>query len=216
MSPIRVNQSDEIKDLIAALAKAQAVMKPAIINKKNPFFKTMYADFTSCMDACRGPLSDNGLAIIQSCETINGELNLVTMLAHTSGQWLKSDYPIIPAKKDSQGIGAAMTYAKRYSLCGMIGIVADEDDDGNATVVNHHEEQKQPLKPSTVSFDQALELQNIFSECSPEIQKTFMGFMNKEMNFKSLSNVTIDKFDYLKKILIKKKSEVQNASANKD
>ena len=176
MSPIRVNQSDEIKDLIAALAKAQAVMKPAIINKKNPFFKTMYADFTSCMDACRGPLSDNGLAIIQSCETINGELNLVTMLAHTSGQWLKSDYPIIPAKKDSQGIGAAMTYAKRYSLCGMIGIVADEDDDGNATVVNHHEEQKQMPKPSTVSFDQALELQNIFSECSPEIQKTFMGW----------------------------------------
>src|SRR4051812_9977425 len=124
MNPeLKISHSPEIKEFVAALAKAQGVMKPAVFNRVNPHFKTRYADFTSCMDACRGPLSDNGLAPIQYCETIEGKLNLVTMLAHTSGQWMKSEFPLIPSKMDSQGIGSAMTYAKRYSLCGMVGIV---------------------------------------------------------------------------------------------
>ena len=133
---LKISHSDEIKDLVGALAKAQGVMKPAVFNRVNPHFKTRYADFTSCMDACRAPLSDNGIAAIQYCATIDGKLNLVTMLAHTSGQWMKSEFPLIAAKMDSQGIGSAMTYAKRYSLCGMVGIVADEegDDDGENAV----------------------------------------------------------------------------------
>ena len=134
MNEMKVNHSPEIKDLVAALAKAQSVMKPAVFNKGNPHFKSRYADFSSCMDACRIPLSENGLAPIQYCETIEGKLYLVTMLAHVSGQWMKSEFPLNPVKQDSQGIGSAMTYAKRYSLCGMIGIVADEDDDGEGSV----------------------------------------------------------------------------------
>ena len=133
---VKTSHSLEIKDFVSALAKAQGVMKPAVFNKVNPHFKTRYADFTSCMDACRQPLSDNGIAVMQYCETIEGKLNLVTMLAHVSGQWVKSEFPLIASKMDSQGIGSAMTYAKRYNLCGMVGIVADEDvdDDGEASV----------------------------------------------------------------------------------
>lgn len=150
---LKISHSAEIKDLVAALAKAQGVMKPAIYNRINPHFKSRYADFASCMDACRGPLSDNGLAPIQYCETIEGKLNLVTMLAHTSGQWMKSEFPLISAKMDSQGIGSAMTYAKRYSLCGMIGIVADEegDDDGESAIGRGRQEEplRQPPRPAT-------------------------------------------------------------------
>lgn len=133
---LKISHSTEIKDIVAALAKAQGVMKPAIFNRVNPHFKSRYADFSSCMDACRQPLSDNGIAVIQYCETIEGKLSLITMLAHISGQWMKSEFPLISAKMDSQGIGSAMTYAKRYSLCGMVGIVADEDgdDDGEASI----------------------------------------------------------------------------------
>lgn len=133
---IKISRSPEIKDLVSALAKAQGIMKPAVFNKVNPHFKSRYADFASCMDACRAPLSDHGIAVIQSCETVNDKLNLVTMLAHISGQWMKSEFPIVSSKMDSQGIGSAMTYAKRYSLCGMVGIVADEDadDDGEAAM----------------------------------------------------------------------------------
>lgn len=149
---LKISHSTEIKEFVAALAKAQGMMKPAVFNRVNPHFKTRYADFTSCMDACRVPLSENGLAPIQYCETIDGKLNLVTMLAHTSGQWMKSEFPLIPSKMDSQGIGSAMTYAKRYSLCGMVGIVADEegDDDGEAAVGRgkHEEPVRQPPRPT--------------------------------------------------------------------
>jgi len=150
---IRSNQSPEIKDLIASLAKAQGSMKPAVFNKTNPHFKSRYADFSSCMDACRQPLSENGLAVIQSCETIDGKLLLVTTLAHTSGQWIKSEFPIISAKMDSQGIGSAMTYAKRYSLCGMCGVVADEDvDDDGETAVGRGKTKTTP-KPEAETFE---------------------------------------------------------------
>lgn len=134
----KVSHSAEIKEFVAALAKAQGSMKPAVFNKINPHYKNKYADFSSCMDACRIPLSENGLAPIQYVETIEGKLYLITMIAHISGQWMKSEFPIVATKMDSQGIGSAMTYAKRYSLCGMIGIVADEDvsndDDGETAV----------------------------------------------------------------------------------
>jgi hypothetical protein len=133
---ISIRTSCEIKELVSALAKAQGEMKPAIFNRVNPHYKTRYADFTSCMDACRVPLSQNGLAVIQTPQTIEGKLVLITMLAHVSGQWMTAEFPILSQKMDSQGIGSAMTYAKRYSLCGMVGIVADEegDDDGNASI----------------------------------------------------------------------------------
>lgn len=131
------NHSESIKELTAALAKAQGGMKAAVFNKTNPHFRSKYADFSSCMEACRIPLSENGLAVVQYCDTINEKLYLITHLMHVSGEWIKSSFPLITAKMDSQGIGSAMTYAKRYSLCGMIGIVADEDtgdDDGEASV----------------------------------------------------------------------------------
>lgn len=128
-----MNQTEDIKELVSALSKAQGKMKPATFNKINPHFKNRYADFTSCMDAARSPLSENGLSILQYCEHYNEKLTLVTMLAHTSGQWIKSYFPLNPTKMDSQSIGSAMTYAKRYSLSAMLGIVSDEeDDDGEA------------------------------------------------------------------------------------
>lgn len=129
-----MNQTEDIKELVSALSKAQSKMEPAKFNRVNPHFKNRYADFTSCMDACRSPLAENGLAVMQYCETINDKLTLVTTLAHSSGQWIKSYFPLNPRNMDSQSIGSAMTYAKRYSLSAMLGIVSDEeeDDDGEA------------------------------------------------------------------------------------
>ncbi len=127
-----MNQSEAINELVTALAKAQGKMKPAVFNKVNPHFKNRYADFTAIMDACRLPLSDNGLSVMQYCETLGEKLMLVTMLAHTSGQWIKSQFPLTTTQNTSQAIGSAMTYGKRYCLSSMLGIVSDEDDDGEA------------------------------------------------------------------------------------
>lgn len=121
-------QSEQINDLAAALAKAQGAMSNAILNKINPHFKSKYADLAAILDAVRGPLSANGISIMQTIKANGDGMYLVTTLAHTSGQWIRSEYPL-PSTGRPQEIGSALTYARRYSLSAIAGIAADEDDD---------------------------------------------------------------------------------------
>lgn len=123
-------QSTELKDLAAALAKAQAEIKPALKDSDNPFFKSKYADLASVQSACMPHLTKNGLSVVQTIRHESNETMLVTILLHSSGQWMKSVAPVKPTKNDPQGLGSALTYMRRYSLASMVG-VAQEDDDGN-------------------------------------------------------------------------------------
>jgi hypothetical protein len=129
-------QSQTIGALALALAKAQAQFKPAIKDANNPFFKSKYVDLAGAIDASRDALIANDIAVIQTTDTIIGGLAtpitvLTTTLAHKSGEWISGSYPINPVKNDPQGVGSAITYARRYSLMAAIGLAA-EDDDGNA------------------------------------------------------------------------------------
>ncbi len=123
-------QSEQIGLLAAALVKAQAAMKPASMNKVNPHFRSKYADLASIIESLRKPLTDNGLAFTQTLFSLGGEIHLHTVLVHTSGQWLRSEYPL-PANATPQQMGSALTYARRYSLSAITGTAADEDDDGD-------------------------------------------------------------------------------------
>jgi hypothetical protein len=125
-----VMQSEAIDELAAALSKAQAVMTAAQKNKKNPHFKSDYADLASIIDAVRKPLTDNGLAFTQTIYSGEMGLFLETLLLHTSGHWLRSEYPLVQGTP--QQTGSSLTYARRYSLSSIAGIAADEDDDGAA------------------------------------------------------------------------------------
>jgi hypothetical protein len=122
-----------MKELATAMAKAQGQIKTALKDSKNPHFKSSYADLTSVWDACREALSKNGFSVIQRTDfEAGGEVWLETMLLHSSGEHVSSRYPLRPAKADPQGYGSAITYARRYCLAAIVGVVADEDDDGNA------------------------------------------------------------------------------------
>ncbi len=123
--------SPNIGKLAEALAKAQAEMLPAVKDKKNPFFKSNYADLSSVWDSIRKPLTNNGLSIVQLTKLAESGTVLSTVLAHSSGEWVRSDYPITAVKNDPQGLGSAVTYARRYALAAMVG-VCTEDDDGEA------------------------------------------------------------------------------------
>lgn len=127
-----MNTSEQINELATALAKAQGEITGALKESKNPFFKSSYADLASCWDACRGPLSKNGLAVIQvpQINATHGFL-LLTRLMHASGQWMESELPVHPKDDSPQSMGSALTYARRYALTAMVGI-AQIDDDGNA------------------------------------------------------------------------------------
>jgi len=125
--------STDIGKLSLALSKAQGKMTGAIKDSNNPFFKSSYADLQSVWDAIREPLSANELCIIQTTEKINGELSVITRLIHSSGQWVRSETPIMSAKKDAQGMGSGITYARRYALAAIAG-VAQKDDDNEAAM----------------------------------------------------------------------------------
>lgn len=124
-------QSENISELSKALATAQGLIGNAVKDAANPFFKSSYSSLASVREACQEHLSKAGIAVIQSPTYIGGAQYLCTTLAHSSGQWMRGFYPINPVKNDPQGVGSAITYARRYALAAMTG-VAPEDDDGNA------------------------------------------------------------------------------------
>jgi hypothetical protein len=131
-SVVTEDRSTTIGALAAALAKAQGAMESASKNARNPHFGSQYADFAAIWDACRGPLSANGLAIIQRVTNDARAVQVTTMLLHASGEWIQDRITVPLTKSDAQGVGSAITYGKRYGLSAMVGVAADLDDDGNA------------------------------------------------------------------------------------
>jgi ERF superfamily len=128
-------RSESIGAIAAALAKAQGAMANASKDTLNPHFNRRYADLASVWDAARGPLSANGIAVVQLPEEgpTASSVALVTWLLHASGEWFRGRVVMPAQKADAQGYGSAITYARRYSLAAMIG-VAPEEDDGEAAV----------------------------------------------------------------------------------
>lgn len=128
-----MQKSETIGALAAALAKAQAEMDSAKKDATNPYFNSRYADLASCWAAARKPLTANGLAVIQTTGLSEAGVIVETTLAHSSGEWITSDLLMPLVKKDSQGVGSAITYGRRYALAAIVGLVTD-DDDGEAAM----------------------------------------------------------------------------------
>lgn len=95
-----MNQSENITDLVKALVKVQAELRPAIKEANNAFHKSKYADLNDVWAVCREPLAANGLCVIQTIDQDSkGDPVLITTLAHMSGQWIKS-CAAIPIKEE--------------------------------------------------------------------------------------------------------------------
>jgi len=123
--------SEQIAELATALAKAQGSMGGALKDSANPFFKSKYADLESVWTACRKALSENGLAVIQTTDHSEIGVRIITTLVHASGQWIRGVLPVLAKDQTPQGIGSAITYARRYALAAMVGVY-QTDDDGEA------------------------------------------------------------------------------------
>lgn len=133
--------SDERTELISALVKAQAALRPVRKGSVNDFKGYKYADLADIWDACRGPLTENGLCVLQATRRTELGLELVTTLAHTSGQWAASTLPV-PPESDPQRLGSALTYVRKYALIAIVGLAA-EDDDGQAASAGPRQQQPQ-------------------------------------------------------------------------
>ena len=127
-------QSPEIGEIAAALAAAQAELPAAIKGSVNPHLRNKYADINAVYTAIRDVLPKHGLAVVQTMLPTDGsKAHVRTMLAHKSGQWIAGEC-VMPLDRQggAQGMGSAITYARRYSLSAIVGVVTEEDDDANA------------------------------------------------------------------------------------
>jgi hypothetical protein len=124
-----MNRSDTIGKIAAALVKAQSEMGNAVKGAANPFFKSKFADLNSVREACIPVLNKHGVSVLQPTTVIDGKSYVETTLLHESGEFLSGVYEVVFGKQnDPQAFGAAISYARRYSLQSMVNIGADDDD----------------------------------------------------------------------------------------
>jgi hypothetical protein len=134
--------SESVGTLASALAKAQA----ELVNPEKSLTATIrcgrpgegersfrYAPLASGLDIVRKTLGQHEIAIMQATavDQTAGLVNLTTMLAHASGEWIASDWPVCPIAEiaNPQRMGAALTYARRYALFTLVGIAGEDDLD---------------------------------------------------------------------------------------
>jgi len=141
--------SESVKEIASALGKAQAKMNGVKRDATNPYFQSRYATLDACWNACKEHLVSNGIAVAQVPSIIGDMQVLTTRLLHSSGEWMEGDYILKPSKDDPQGMGSALTYARRYALCAMVGLCPEDDDDGNAASKNDPPPPQRAVAPST-------------------------------------------------------------------
>lgn len=220
--------SENINELMGALSKAQGAMDAASKDKTNPFFKSKYADMASVVAACRSALSENGLAVVQTIKkNADATMSLMTTLGHSSGQWIQSEMPIALKKDDPQSMGSALTYYRRYSLSAIVGVVTEEDDDGNAATAQYrkHEASQKTHEPQPkenqklVSKEQAEQLRKLLDRCDPGHQQIAHDYIEKNYsgNLERMTLATYENFKTgcLKNIEQSKQYE-QNHEAQKE
>ena len=151
-----MERSEQIDQLATALAKFQGELKQPKLNqsvsvqtRSGRSYSFKYADLNACKEAAQKPLAENGLAVTQLVEA---DYSLTTMLLHSSGQWLSSNVKMPITDQGAQAVGSAITYAKRYAFCAILGIVADDDDDGNLSQGNSPQKENKPAnKPQSTA-----------------------------------------------------------------
>jgi hypothetical protein len=171
--------SDTITKISAALVKAQGELNAVSKDGNNPHFRSKYATLQNIVESTRDTLRKHGLAVVQTFgETDGTYINLITTLLHESGEYISGTFTMRPSKADPQGLGSATTYARRYALSAVLGIVADEDDDGNAS--------SQPNR------DRALETK--YESFMVTSEMPWLNAVGKNGNFTATGNKIIQRF----------------------
>lgn len=129
--------SEQINEIAKALSSFQSEVKQPEKSGNNPHFKSKYVTLDGTVKAIHECAPKHGLSFVQMPVGDENGIGVVTVILHSSGQFIEFDPFILPLdKKTAQGVGSATTYAKRYSLSAAFGIVSDVDDDGNEATDN--------------------------------------------------------------------------------
>lgn len=167
-----MNQSENINELAKALATAQGDFP--ILEKKSQGYNYKYADLAEVLGAIQKPLQANELAVV--CQKLDGAI--MVKLLHSSGQWISTYLPVV-FKEDGktnamQAMGSAITYARRYAICCLLNLAADDesDDDGEKSSPKEGNTPKSSV-PTTIQPGQVANLQSWLNKYPEEKEKVF-------------------------------------------
>jgi len=195
-------RSELINELSSALSKAQIDFKDVEKDKANDFYKkngipAKYSSLNAFLVASREALSKNGLCVSQHVQSDEKGYFIESMLMHSSGQYIVSKFYLTLTKQDMQGLGSAITYARKYSYAAIIGLAPDEDDDGNKAcgLDDKEKEQKPIVKPIPPPPKQDLKeefnmnLSHKNQNNNLEFNKEIIAIDNKPINFELIGKL---------------------------
>lgn len=133
--------SATIGNLAKAMAAAQAELRPAVMEGRNERIRSRYATLANIVQTVMDALPRHGLCVFQPLIPCDGAAHVRTVIVHAdSGEWISGDVLMpVPTIRNREGkevvsgpqaLASAITYARRYGLCSLAGVVGDEDDDG--------------------------------------------------------------------------------------
>lgn len=170
-----IETTQDISELAKALPAAQAKFGRVSKDAANPHFGQRYATLAEIVAATLPALNDHGFSVVQAA-TVTAEgtaVEVTTRLMHTSAQWLQATHVVPITKRDPQGVGSALTYARRQAVAALLMVApAGEDDDAEAAVGRG--QGRPPLPPAppptkAPTHDRVERLQNTMREVTGKV-----------------------------------------------
>lgn len=174
-----MDTSTQVDKIILALIGIQSDLKPVVKNAENPYFKSKYATLEAVWQEVLPLLQKYNCCVVQCGGSEDGNPVLFSTLFHSSGQFVRGSYPLASAVSNSnpQAIGSAVSYARRYSLCALLGVVT-EDDDANGAAQS---QQKTSISNDEyqMPFGKGLEGKR-FKEVDSKFLGSFISWLEKQ------------------------------------
>jgi len=148
-------QSEQINELVTALAKAQGDYQVIGKNKTNPFFKSQFADYDSIMSSVRPFLSKNGLVLSQYT-VIDSDTRTRTLhsrLMHASGQWIESRETITPEDNNDQKWASTLSYKKRHQAMAILNITISDDPTDDDAETNMQQTRVEQFRGTAINHN---------------------------------------------------------------
>lgn len=189
--------SNTVGAIAKAMAAAQADMQNPAFDSNNPHFRSKFASLAAVRNAVIPAFARRGISVSQELTNEPGGIGCTTILMHESGEWLAyGPFVVSTAKDDAQGRGSASTYARRYSLQSVAGVVGDEDDDAEGA------QGRTPQATAPISAEQAADIRALADEVGADVSRFL-----KYMKCPTIEAIPADRFDAAIKALSAKRKD---------